>query len=96
MGEGCGHLGYEHEFTNVVVRSYQHVKYLSMPKNGATITNIANIEEVVKDELSEQHQTAKGANIIGVLSLDTYLGSCYAKQNFTQPPPLWELARSVT
>ena len=40
-----------YEFTDVVVRSYQGTKYLSKPKEGATVTEIADMSEVAEDDL---------------------------------------------
>ena len=64
---------------NIVVRSYQGVKYLSFPKAGADMTTIGDIGDVVVDDLAEDFTTVDGAVVIGVLTLDSYLASIVCK-----------------
>ena len=45
---GCVVEGKSYSFGQVVVRSYQHTKYLSVPKEGALIMEIEDVEEVME------------------------------------------------
>ena len=45
---GCVVEGKSYSFGQVVVHSYQHTKYLSVPKEGALIMEIEDVEEVME------------------------------------------------
>ncbi len=64
--------GTSYHFTNMVVRTYLHTKYLSMPKEGASIDKIEDIGSVADDDLPETDTTIRSAEVIGVASLDNY------------------------
>lgn len=63
-------LDESYRFTNVVVRSYQNTKYLSMPKEGASIEQISDIGDVAEDDTTSLDVTIEGAKVIGVASLE--------------------------
>ena len=64
--------GNSYRFTDIVVRMYQQEKYLSVPKDSATITEIEDIGEVAEDDLPEQFVTVYDCQVIGVKSLDSF------------------------
>ena len=63
-----------YKFSNIVVREYQGRKYLSLPKQDASMENIPDIGEVCEDDLDfeEDTLTVHGAEVIGVLNLQTF------------------------
>lgn len=64
--------GKSYRLSNVVVRCYQSSKYLSVPKEGATIVEVANLGDVAEDDLAQNFVTVRGAEVIGVLKLEAY------------------------
>ena len=56
---------------------YQHTKYLSVPKEGALIMEIEDVGQVVEDDLAEDSVTVDSAEVIGVMTLDSY-SACLA------------------
>lgn len=78
--------GLSYRLTNIVVRSYQGTKYLSLPKNkdGVLIEEIKDIGDVAEDDLPETANTVEGVTVAGVLSLQNYL-SCFVCKAKVQP-----------
>ncbi len=76
--------GQSHRLTDVVVQSYQRLKYLSVPKQGATICKIEDIGKVADDDIPENFMTASGVTVVGVMSLGKYL-SCLACKKKVNP-----------
>jgi hypothetical protein len=75
---------------NFTVREYSSKKYLSMPREGASITNIADIGEV-EDSLSDTECEIfelHNAQITGVQQLDSYNAclTCKARVEPESPP----------
>ena len=68
-----------YRFNNIVVRSYQDVKYISLPKDGANMVEIEDIGDVAEDNLSEYSITVHGAEVIGVLTLELYAACLVCK-----------------
>ena len=62
-----------------VVRSYHDVKYLSLPKDGANIVEFEDMGDVAEDDLSEYSITVHGAEVIGVLTLESYAACLVCK-----------------
>lgn len=67
----------------IVVHTYQGSKYLTMPKEGANLDEIADIGEVAADDIPENVVTAHDVEVIGVQTLDSYPScvACIAKSN---------------
>ena len=57
---------------NDVVREYQQSKYLSLPIEGATVVEIGEMGEVCEDDIADDCVTVSGAEVAGVLSLQSY------------------------
>ena len=74
-------MGNSYRLTNIIVRSYQQVKYLSMPKEGATIVQIEDIGKVADADTAENYITITTAEVVGVQRLDMYSAclACKAK-----------------
>ena len=81
--------GTSHHFNNIVVRSYQDVKYISLPKDGVNMVEIEDIGDVAEDNLSEYSITVHSAEVIGVLTLESYAAClvCKAKVGPTTGKP---------
>ena len=61
-----------YKFTNLIVRTYNREKYLSLPKEGATIEEIEDIGNVDEDETCDSSVTVYyGAQVLSA-SLDNY------------------------
>ena len=92
---GCVTEGESYRFVNLVVRSYQHSKYLSLPKDSGHIEKIEDIGDVVEDDLAEDSVTVYGAEVAGVIALGSYMSclQCKAKEN--QQRTNWAAARSA-
>ena len=52
-------------------------KYLSLPKEGAVLAEISDIGEVAEDDLADEYTTIADAEVVGVVSIDSYL-ACIA------------------
>ncbi len=65
-------MGNSYRLEDAVVRSYQGNKYISVPKDGATITKIEDIGDVDEEDLADNTFTVKDAEVIDVQSLGTY------------------------
>ena len=76
--------GKSYKLTNFVVRTYQGSKYLSMPKEGANLDEIADIGEIAADDIPENVVTAHDVEVIGVQTLDSY-PSCVACNSKVEP-----------
>ena len=63
---------------NMMVRSYQQSKYLSVPKEDASIAEIGDIGAVAEDDLPEDFVRVEGVTV-GVLSLQSYLSCLQCK-----------------
>ena len=61
------------------------LKYISVPKHGATISEIEDVGAVADDDLSEDFVTVTGAEVAGVMSLGIYCSclNCKRKVNPT-------------
>ena len=81
--------GTSHRFNNIVVRSYQDVKYISLPKDGVNMVEIEDIGDVAEDNLSEYSITVHSAEVISVLTLESYAAClvCKAKVGPTTGKP---------
>ena len=64
--------GKSYRLSNVVVRCYQSTKYLSMPKEGGLIIECDDLGDVVESDVAEDFDTIEGAEVVGVLRLDSY------------------------
>ncbi len=72
-----------YKFSEVVVRTYQQMKYLSTSKEGATIAEIGNIGEEAEDDLPVD-DTFGRAEVADVLTLASYL-LCLACKSKVEP-----------
>lgn len=92
--------GKSYKLNNFVVREYKNIKFLSMPREGSTITeieDIGDVEEVPLDSDGEERQQLKqlsNAQIIGVPHLDMYK-ACMRCKARVEPltPPLGRCSR---
>ena len=84
---GCVTEGSSYRFSNVVIRSYQLQKFLSLPKDGASIVPVEDIGDVANDDVAEQYTTINSAEVVGVMSLASYAAclQCKAKVEPTKP-----------
>ncbi len=76
-------MGNSYRLEDAVVCSYQGNKYISVPKNGATITKIEDIGDVDEEDLADNTFTVKDAEVIGVQSLGTYWACVACKSKVT-------------
>ena len=60
-----------YKFTNLVVRTYNREKYLSLPREGASIQKIEDIGDVDENETEDTATTVYGAQVLSA-SLDKY------------------------
>ena len=72
-------LDKSYQFKNLIIRSYQGVKYLSKAKD-ASFQSIEDIGKVAEDDLPENEELTD-AQVIGVKKLDSYFSclSCSSK-----------------
>ena len=68
--------GKSYRLTNVVC-CFQMEKYLSLPKEGAVLAEISDIGEVAEDDLADEYTTIADAEVVGVVSINSYL-ACIA------------------
>lgn len=74
-----------YHFNKVTVREYQGSKYLSFPKNDASISSIADIGDISDEDFSDcDDDLVHGAEIIGVLSLQTFWSCLMCKAKVVQ------------
>ena len=67
-----------YQFSNMLVQSYQGFKYLSMPKEGGSITEYhTDIGEVADDDHGQADTTIHAAEVAAVIALDSY-AACIA------------------
>ena len=82
-----------------MVREYNSLKYLSMPREGGTILtdDIGDVEEIPSESESEFQQLfLLNAQIIGVPSLDSYKACIRCKARVEpQSPPLGRCSKTV-
>ena len=73
-------------FKAMSVRSFKNEKYLTKPRDGASIEVIEDIGDVATDNLPQNTTTLHGAEIIGIQSLQSYSAciSCNSKVTFLQ------------
>ena len=69
---GCLKQGTSYDLCNFVVGSYQQCKYLSWPKEGAKMTVIEDIGDVVEDDVPEDAETVDNAEVVAVIKLEAY------------------------
>ena len=76
-----------YKFSNIVAHKYQGHKYLSLPKEDASIENIADTGEVCDDDFDfEEHTlTVHGDEVIGVLNLQTFPACIVCKAEVSKP-----------
>ena len=67
-----------YRFENMMVQSYNDCKYLSMPKDGGSITQRDDIGEVAGDDHGLDDTTIEAAEVAAVIKLDTY-AACKSK-----------------
>ena len=74
-----------YHFEPLTVRSFQCQKYLTTSKEGCKIEKIADIDNVVEDELPCDSITIDGVEVIGVQSLQKYVAcvACNGKVELT-------------
>ena len=61
------------------VRSFKNEKYLTKPRDDATIEPIEDIGQVAEDDLPQDSTTLHGVEVIGVQSLYSACIACSAK-----------------
>ena len=64
-------------FENMMVQSYNDCKYLSMPKDGSSITQCDDIGEVADDDHGLDDTTIEATEVAAVINLYTY-AACIA------------------
>ena len=76
--------GETYKFENILVNEFQHEKYLQVPRNGSTGTKIEELPNVVAhDDVPDTFPTVLSAEIVGVLSLDSYISCLNCKSKIT-------------
>ena len=73
-----------YRFENMMVRSYNDCKYLSMPKDGGRITQREDIGEVAGDDHGLDDTTIEAAEVAAVIKLDTYAACIACKSKVQQ------------
>ena len=71
--------GQSYKFKNIVIQSYQESKFLSIPREGATIAEIDDIGEVGEDDTADETSTVYAAEVVAVLMLESYLACLVCK-----------------
>ena len=67
-----------------MVNEFQREKYLQIPCKGSTVTEIENLDGIVVEDDVPDTPTILSAEVVGVLSLDTYISCLNCKSKITK------------
>ena len=82
----CLLSGRSYTLKNIHVQSFQNHKFLSVPREGASIAEVDDIGEVWEDHVAEEPITIHGAEVVAVLGLESYFACfvCKSKVEHTE------------
>ena len=76
--------GKTYKFENVMVNEFQKEKYRQIPRTGSKLTEIENLEVVVVEDAVPDTPTIPSAEVVGVLSMNTFISCINCKSKITK------------